>query len=188
MKIVALAGSIVGSKTRTATQKMVEMLQEKYPQHEVTLLDLADYQLVFSDGRNYFEYEGDTKYVTETIMAADAIVIGTPTFQASIPATLKNIFDLLPVNAFRDKVVSVIVTAGTSKHYLMVEQQLKPILAYMKAHIVPTYVFIEEKDFLRKEIVNDDVLFRLERLAEDTAMVTEAFAEIRAKKDAEYDF
>lgn len=68
MKIVALAGSIVGSKTRTATQKMVEMLQEKYPQHEVTLLDLADYQLVFSDGRNYFEYEGDTKYVTETIM------------------------------------------------------------------------------------------------------------------------
>ena len=25
---------------------MVAMLQEKYPQHEVTLLDLADYQLV----------------------------------------------------------------------------------------------------------------------------------------------
>jgi len=36
--------------------------------------------------------------------------------------------------------------------------------------------------------VNDDVLFRLERLAEDTVMVTDAFAEIRAKKDAEYDF
>ncbi len=33
--------------------------------------------------------EGDTKYVTETIMAADALIIGTPTFQASIPATLK---------------------------------------------------------------------------------------------------
>jgi len=92
------------------------------------------------------------------------------------------------VNAFRDKVVSMVVTAGTAKHYLMVEQQLKPILAYMKAHIVPTYVFIEEKDFLRKEIVNDDVLFRLERLTEDTVMVTDAFAEIRAKKDAEYDF
>ena len=63
--------------------------------------------MVFSDGRNYWEYEGDTKYVTETIMAADAIIIGTPVFQASIPAHLKNIFDLLPVNAFRDKVVSM---------------------------------------------------------------------------------
>ncbi len=188
MNIVALAGSIVGSKTKTAMIKVVEIMKEKYPEHSITLLDLAQYKVEFSDGRNYFEYEGDTKFVAETIMAADAIVIGTPTFQASIPATLKNIFDLLPVNAFRDKVVSTVVTAGTSKHYLMVEQQLKPILAYMKAHIVPTYVFIEEQDFLRKEIVNDDVLFRLERLVEDTVMVTDAFAAIRAKKDEEYDF
>ncbi|TCJ02299.1 NADPH-dependent FMN reductase [Cytobacillus praedii] len=188
MKIVALAGSIVGSKTKTAMLKTVEMLKQKYPEHEVKLLDLAEYTVEFSDGRNYFEYEGDTKYVTETIMTADALIIGTPTFQASIPATLKNIFDLLPVNAFRDKVVSSVVTAGTAKHYLMVEQQLKPVLAYMKAHIVPTYVFIEEKDFLRKEIVNDDILFRLERLVEDTVLTVEAFESIRAKKDKEYDF
>ncbi|KOP82470.1 NADPH-dependent FMN reductase [Cytobacillus solani] len=188
MKIVALAGSIVGSKTKTAMLKTVKMLKQKYPEHEVILLDLAEYTVEFSDGRNYFEYEGDTKYVTETIMAADALIIGTPTFQASIPATLKNIFDLLPVNAFRDKVVSSVVTAGTAKHYLMVEQQLKPILAYMKAHIVPTYVFIEEKDFLRKKIVNDDILFRLERLVEDTVLTVEAFESIRAKKDEEYDF
>jgi len=188
MKIVAIAGSIVGSKTRIAMTKVTELLGNKYPQHEVTLLDLADYKLEFSDGRNYFDYDGDTKYVTETIMAADAIIIGTPTFQASIPATLKNIFDLLPINAFYDKVVSSVVTAGTSKHYLMVEQQLKPILAYMKAHIVPTYVFIEEKDFLRKEIVNDDILFRMERLIEDTVLTVEAFEVMRAKKDAEYGF
>lgn len=188
MKIVILSGSIVGSKTKTAMLKTVEIFSQKYPQHEVTLLDLADYTLEFSDGRNYFEYEGDTKYVTETIMAADAIIIGTPTFQASIPATLKNIFDLLPVNAFRDKVVSTVATAGTSKHYLMVEQQLNPILAYMKAHIVPTYVFIEEKDFLRQEIVNDDILFRLERLAEDTVLTVEAFEAIRQKRDEAYDF
>ncbi|MGE7543656.1 NADPH-dependent FMN reductase [Sporosarcina newyorkensis] len=188
MKIVVLAGSIVGSKTKTAMLKTVEILKQNYPQHEVMLIDLAEYTVEFSDGRNYFEYEGDTKYITETIMAADAMIIGTPTFQASIPATLKNIFDLLPVNAFRDKVVSSIVTAGTAKHYLMVEQQLKPILAYMKAHIVPTYVFIEEKDFLRKEIVNDDILFRLERLVEDTVLTVEAFEAIRRNKDEEYDF
>ncbi|MEG0288134.1 MAG: NAD(P)H-dependent oxidoreductase [Carnobacterium sp.] len=61
-------------------------------------MDLAEYEMVFSDGRNYWEYDGDTKYIAETIMAADAIIIGTSTFQASIPATLKNIFDLLPVS------------------------------------------------------------------------------------------
>jgi len=188
MKIVALSGSKVGSKTRTAMNYTVQTLSDKYPAVEVNLLDLADYDIQFSDGRNYLEYEGDTGYVTKTLMDADAILIGTPIFQASIPATLKNIFDLLPQNAFRDKVVSILVTAGSAKHYLIAEQQLKPILAYMKAQIVQTYVFIEESDFYRKEITNHDVLFRIERLVEDTVGLTETFTEIREKKEAEYDF
>ncbi|WP_421383502.1 NADPH-dependent FMN reductase [Bacillus salacetis] len=188
MKVVGLSGSKVGSKTRTAMNYTVQSVKEKYPDAEVELLDLADYDIQFSDGRNYLEYEGDTGHVTKTLMEADAIIIGTPVFQASIPATLKNIFDLLPQNAFRDKVVSILVTAGSSKHYLIAEQQIKPILAYMKAQIVQTYVFIEEKDFHMKEITNDDVIFRIERLVEDTIMLTETFAEIREKKEAEYDF
>jgi FMN reductase len=166
----------------------INALAEKYPEAEVTLIDLAEYEVQFSDGRNYREYEGDTKYIAQTIMEADAIIIGTPVFQASIPATLKNIFDLLPVNAFRDKVVGMLVTAGTPKHYLMAEQQLKPILAYMKAQIVQTYVFIEEKDFHRKEIVNDDVLFRIDRLVEDTVLLTETYSTIRMEKEEKYNF
>jgi FMN reductase len=188
MKIVGISGSKVGSKTRTAMDYTVKSLTEKYPNAEVTLIDLAEYDVQFSDGRSYLEYEGDTGFVTKKIMEADALIIGTPIFQASIPATLKNIFDLLPVNAFRDKIVSMLVTAGTPKHYLMVEQQLKPILAYMKAQIVQTYVFIEEKDFHRKEIVNDDVLFRIERLVEDTYMLTETYTKMREEKEAKYDF
>jgi FMN reductase len=188
MKIVGLSGSRVGSKTRTAMDYTVKSVTEKYPDTEVTLIDLADYNVQFSDGRNYLEYEGDTGFVAKTIMEADAIIIGTPIFQASIPATLKNIFDLLPVNAFRDKVVSMLITAGSPKHYLIAEQQLKPILAYMKAQIVQTYVFIEEKDFHRKEIVNDDVFFRIERLVEDTVVLTDTYTKIRNEKEAKYDF
>lgn len=188
MKIVGLSGSIVGSKTRTAMDYTMKTIAEGNPEFEVTVIYLADYDVQFSDGRNYTEYEGDTKFVTESLMDADAIILGTPIFQASIPGTLKNIFDLLPVNAFLDKVVSMIVTAGSPKHYLIAENQLKPILAYMKAQIVQTYVFIEEKDFHRKEIINDDIFFRIDRLVEDTIMLTETYTKIREEKDAEYDF
>src|SRR5690606_40015939 len=114
MKIVGLSGSQIGSKTRIAMNATIKTLSENYPEVETELIDLADYKMEFSDGRNYLDYSGDTGYVTKTIMEADAIVIGTPIFQASIPAALKNIFDLLPVNAFRDKVVSMLMTAGTS--------------------------------------------------------------------------
>src|SRR5699024_5472828 len=161
---------------------------DKYPDKDVTALDLADYDLQFSDGRPYHEYDGDTKYVTETNMDADAIIIGSPIFQASIPATLINIFDLLPVNEFMVKDVSIFVSASSAKHYLVNEQQLKPILSYMKAHIVPTYVFMEEEDFLKKEIVNDDIIFRIERLVEDTVRTTDAFRQVREAEAALYDF
>jgi FMN reductase len=188
MQVVLLSGSIVGSKTRTAMNYTVKAINEKYPEAKVTFIDLADYEIQFSDGRNYLEYEGDTGYVTKAIMDADAIIFGTPIFQASIPATLKNIFDLLPVQAFLDKVVSMVVTAGSPKHYLIAEQQLKPILGYMKAQIVQTYVFIEEQDFNRKEIINDDVLFRIDRLVEDTVVLTETYTKIRRDKEAAYGF
>lgn len=182
MKIVGISGSKVGSKTRTAMDYTVKELKEQYPDSEVTLIDLAEYDVQFSDGRNYLEYEGDTKFVAETIMDADAIIIGTPIFQASIPATLKNIFDLLPEKAFQDKVVSMLVTPGSPKHYLIPEQQLKPILSYMKAQVVQSYVFIEEKDFYRKEIVNDDIIFRIQRLVEDTAVLTETYTNLKSKR------
>lgn len=188
MKIIGLSGSRVGTKTRTAMNYTLKELNETYPGHEVTLLDLADYDIQFSDGRDYREYVGDTKYVTETLMDADAIIIGTPIFQASIPATLKNIFDLLPVNAFRNKVVSILVTAGSPKHYLIAEQQLKPILTYMKAQIVQTYIFIEEKDFYQKEIINDDAILRIQRLVEDTVVLTETYTAIRLAKEEQYGF
>lgn len=188
MKIVGISGSIVGSKTKIAMDYAINQVREKYPDAEVELIDLGSYNIVYSDGRNYLDYEGDTKYVTAAIMAADALIIGTPTFQASIPGTLKNIFDLLPENAFREKVVSIVVTAGSSKHYLMVEQQLKPILAYMKATVIQTYVFIEEKDFYRKEIVNDDVHFRLNRLVDDTVQMIDVMKLIQKAKDDAYDF
>ena len=166
----------------------MEIIKENYSDVDVTLIDLADYDIPFSDGRNYLEYEGDARYVTQTMMDADAIIIGTPIFQASIPATLKNIFDLLPEKAFLDKVVSIIVTAGSPKHFLIVEQQLKPILSYMKAQVVGNYVFIEEKDFFKKEITNDDVLFRMSRLVEDTVVMTETYRKIKEAKEAEYGF
>lgn len=188
MKIVGLSGSQIGSKTRIAMDATIQAIAEKYPEVETILIDLADYRMEFSDGRNYLDYEGDTGYVTKTLMEADAIVIGTPIFQASIPAALKNIFDLLPVNAFRDKVVSMLVTAGSAKHYMVADTQLKPILAYMKAQMVQTFVFIIEEDFYQKEIINHDVLLRIERLAEDTVVLTETFTKIREEKEAEYDF
>ena len=58
----------------------------------------------------------------------------------------------------------------------------------MKAQVVQPYVFIEEKDLLRGQIVNNDVIARLDRLVEDTLVLTQTYASIREAKDAAYGF
>lgn len=188
MQIVAIAGSNVGTKTRVSIDEFIAQSKKEHPDQEFNLIDLAEKNMLFSDGRPYFDYPGDTGEVLKEIMAADMILIGSPTFQASIPATLKNIFDLLPVNALRDKVVGLIMTAGSSRHYLIGETQLFPILHYMKATVVPKYVFIEDEDFGRGEIVNDDVHFRIERLIDDMFTMADIQSEILRKKDQSYGF
>jgi FMN reductase len=188
MRIVGIAGSIVGSKTRTAVKKVLDSIKETNAEIDVELIDLADYQIQFSDGRDYRDYRDDTRNVVEKIMSADAYIIGTPTFQASIPGTLKNIFDLLPTDVFKDKVIGIVATAGSTKHYLMVEHHLKPILNYMNATVVPKYAFVVEKDYLNGEIADDEIIFRLTRLAEDTVVMIYAMKAVLEAKDKTYPF
>ncbi|WP_435653802.1 NADPH-dependent FMN reductase, partial [Corynebacterium stationis] len=87
-----------------------------------------------------------------------------------------------------DKVVGMFATAGSSKHYLVLAQQLQPIVTYMKGQVVQPYVFVESADLLRGEIVNHDVLQRLDRLVEDTVVLTQTYQKIRDEKDAAYGF
>lgn len=51
-----------------------------------------------------------------------------------------------------------------------------------------TYVFIEESDFSNKQIVNDDVHFRITTLAQDTLRMARVYNQILQEEDDQYDF
>ncbi|WP_300121005.1 hypothetical protein [uncultured Enterococcus sp.] len=60
MKVVTLSSATIGSKTAIAIEKATDYLKQKFPEVEVEMIDLREKNLVFSDGRNYLEYSGDT--------------------------------------------------------------------------------------------------------------------------------
>lgn len=190
MKIILLSSSNVGSKTRHAMNELLFMFQEADPNHDIQLIDLAEKDMVFADGRNYLEYDpqSDMGRVLRAIMEADALIIGSPIFQSSIPASLKNIFDGLPQNALRDKIVGMVMTAGSPKHFLVAEYQLKPIITYMKGILLANYVFIEEIDFLNGEIVNDGVIIRFKNLIADTLLLLKTYQAQKEAEDQSFDF
>jgi FMN reductase/FAD reductase [NAD(P)H] len=168
MKLLGISGTLVGDKTVTLVRNVLDEVKRQDPGIEVQLLDLKDYDVQFCDGRDPLTYTGDTKKVIDLVDDADCYIIGTPIFQGSITGALKNLFDLVPPSAFRHKTVGLVATGGTYQHYLVVENQLKPILSYFRAYVVPGYTYVYSDHFdENNEITDPEVSGRISSLAEE---------------------
>ncbi|GAA3401292.1 NADPH-dependent FMN reductase [Paenibacillus hodogayensis] len=168
MKLLGISGTIIGAKTGIAVQSVLEEAKKLHPELETELLDLKQYNVQFCDGRDPSAYDGDTRTVIDKVNEADFYVIGTPIFQASLSGPLKNLFDLIPVTALTKKVVGFVATGGTFQHYLVIENQLKPIAGYFRSYVAPSYVYLHDSHFNeRREIVDPDVTDRIGRLAQE---------------------
>lgn len=166
MKLLGISGTIIGEKTFSAVKHVVEHAKLLDASLETDILDLKEYNVEFCNGRQTAEYNEDTQKVIHAVLSADCFIIGTPIFQASLAAPLKNLFDLLPPTAFRNKVIGFVGTAGTYQHYLVIENQLKPIAGYFRAYTAPDYVYVNRDHFDSNNcIVDSSVLERVEVLA-----------------------
>jgi FMN reductase len=63
-------------------------------------------------------------------------------FRGSIPAILKELLDLLPVQALRSKPVGLYVVGNAAEHYLGVERHITDILTWFGALYVPATCYI----------------------------------------------
>ena len=85
----------------------------------------------------------DLRAVTE----ADALVIVTPTFQASFSGLFKSFLDLVEEGTLRGTPVLLGATGGSERHSLVIDHALRPLFAYMGAFALPTGVYAATSDF-----------------------------------------
>lgn len=112
-----------------------------------SLLHLGDQQISFADGRPLADYPDDTQAVIQRVMAADMYLIATPIFRASFTASLKNLLDHIPVEGLMGKVCGLVAMGATDHHYLTIDGQLRPVLAWFGAHLVPGAVYLQSHHF-----------------------------------------
>ena len=89
---------------------------------------------------------GELRAALEAVVSADALVLVTPTFQASYSGLFKSFMDLIEEGQLRGKPVLLAATGGTERHSLAVEYALRPLVAHMGAVTVPTGVFAATGD------------------------------------------
>ncbi|MGG1661969.1 NADPH-dependent FMN reductase [Brevibacillus sp. NRS-1366] len=175
MKLVGISGTITGRKVGVVVQQVLQKVKQAHPEVEVEFLDLSEYDVQFCDGRDPATYTGDTKKVIDIVSAADFYIIGTPIFQGSFTGALKNLFDLVHPQALRHKVMGFVATGGTYQHFLVIENQLKPIAGYFRAFVAPSYVYAHNDHFNKQnEIVDQEVLDRMTDLANEVVFMQKA--------------
>ena len=112
-----------------------------------SLLNLADHRISFADGRPPEKYGDDTGTVVARVAGADRVLLASPVYRGTFTGALKNLLDLVPVEGLRNKPVGIVAMGATAHHYLGVDWQLRAVLAWFGARVVPTSVYLESGQF-----------------------------------------
>ncbi len=121
----------------------------------VDILNLAEAPVEICDGRALEAYGETTRQAVARIAAAHAVLIGAPVYRASFPGVLKNLLDIVPVEALQNKPVGIVAMGGSPHHYLAVDSQLRAVLAWFGALVAPTGVYLTGGDFRDGRLTSD---------------------------------
>jgi FMN reductase len=88
----------------------------------------------------------------ERLAAADAVIASTPVYKAGISGLFKAFVDVLDNDLLVAKPVVLAATAGTARHSMVVDEQMRPLFAFLRALPVPTSLFAAPEDWSSPEL------------------------------------
>ena len=88
----------------------------------------------------------------EQVAAADAVIASAPVYKAGLSGLFKSFVDVLDNDLLIAKPVVLAASAGSSRHALVVDEQMRSLFAYMRALTLPTSVFAGPEDWAAVEL------------------------------------
>lgn len=144
---LAVVGSVTPPGRLNAAIATAVAMASRRTGVSASLLNLADHRVSFADGRAPEKFEDDTGAVVARVAGAERVLLASPVYRGTFTGALKNLLDLTPIEALRAKPVGIVAMGATSHHYLGVDWQLRAVLAWFGARVVPTSVYLESGHF-----------------------------------------
>ncbi|MEC3978504.1 FMN reductase [Amycolatopsis sp. H20-H5] len=148
---VVTAGLSKPSSTRLLADQLAKAtssaLAEREVETEVEVFELRDLALDITNNLLTGFPSPALRTVIEAVTAADALIAVTPVFTAGYSGLFKSFFDVLDTGALAGKPALIGATGGTERHSLVLDYQMRPLLAYLRAEPVPTGVYAASSDW-----------------------------------------
>jgi FMN reductase len=131
---------------RTA-QKAIDLLHEDGTDAVVSVIELGPLAVEIAQAI-VSGFPGErVQAAIERLAGADAVIASTPVYKAGMSGLFKSFVDLLDNDLLIATPIVLAATAGTARHAMVVDEQLRPLFAFLRAIPVPTSLFAAPEDW-----------------------------------------
>jgi FMN reductase len=170
---VVSAGTSDPSSTRLLADRTAQRVTALAAQHghpvTVSVIELRE---IAADVSTALVSQLITPKLQQAVTAlaeADGIIAAAPVYKASPSGLFTSFFDVLDNDLLIAKPVVLAATAGTARHALVADDQMRPLFAYLRTMTVPTSLFAAPEDW------SDPALnTRIDRAARELVLLMES--------------
>jgi len=175
VKLIGIIGSAVKSgRTQNAMEIACEGARKYIAEGlDIDIIDLYNDKVSILDGRELSEYTDDTERIVDLIQTGDVFLIGTPVYRGTYTGALKNLIDHAPLSTFENKPIGLLATGATAHHYLMIDHEMRAVLAWSNAYLLPGSVYVENRHYADGKISDSQVNERLQQLGKSAIQMAQ---------------
>jgi FMN reductase len=148
---VVTAGTSDPSATRMLADRLAERAAARAERRGAAVtVSVVDLREISADITSALVSQLVTPKLQQAISAlreADGIIASTPVYKAGPSGLFTSFFDVLDNDLLIATPVVLAATAGTARHALVADDQMRPLFAYLRTMTVPTSVFAAPEDW-----------------------------------------
>lgn len=128
-------------------QRTVDTLRDAGTEARITVIELAPIAKEIAQSLVVGFPGENVEQAIKQLAAADAIIAATPVYKAGISGLFKSFADLIDDDLLIAIPVILAATGGTARHAMVVDDQLRPLFAFLRAIPVPTSLYAAPEDW-----------------------------------------
>lgn len=185
--IVVSAGTSDPSSTRLladrTAQRVVALASETGEGVDILVIDLREIAAEVTTALVSQHVAPALQAAIDALAAADGVIASTPVYAAGPSGLFTSFFQILDTDTLIGTPVVLAATAGTARHALVADDQMRGMFGYLRAMTVPTALFAAPEDW-----ADPSLTARIDRAAlELVALMRAGVAEtVRAGNSSRY--
>jgi len=154
--VVINAGVSDPSSTRMLAeriaQRSVERLGDFGKTATISMIDLAPLATDIAQAMVAGFSNDVVNKALQKVAGADALIAATPVYKAGLSGLFKSFVDLMDNDLLIARPMVLAATAGSARHAMVLDDQMRPLFAFMRALPVPTSIFAAPEDWSATEL------------------------------------